>query len=146
MLTRQNTTGRRLSAPPRKGVRFIAVGYLTALMTLCTPFPTLNSPRLEPSLARADELPIKSQGWLIAHYEYGYNERQFSCLKRLWGKESAWNHLADNPTSTAFGIAQMLNETSKDPATQIRNGLKYISFRYTTACNAWRFWQKENWY
>ena len=126
--------------------RFIAVAYMTAVMTLLSPVTTTTAPRLEPQLARAEALPIKSQGWLIARYEYNYDEKQFSCLKRLWGKESSWNHLADNPHSTAFGIAQMLNETSKDPATQIRNGLKYISFRYTNACNAWEFWKRNYWY
>ena len=127
----------------RWGVRFITVFYLTALMTLVAPISALKSPRLTPAVAEPD---IKGQGWLIAHYEYGYNKTQFACLSKLWGKESAWNHLADNPTSTAFGIAQMLGETSKDPATQIRNGLKYISFRYTKACNAWYYWQSNNWY
>ena len=34
--------------------------------------------------------------------EYGWNGKELGCLKRLWGKESAWNHLADNPNSTAF--------------------------------------------
>jgi resuscitation-promoting factor RpfB len=40
---------------------------------------------------------------------------EYKCLLQLWGKESAWNHLADNPKSTAYGIAQMLNEDSKPP-------------------------------
>ena len=130
----------------RWGMRFIAVSYLTALMSLLSPITTTSAPRLEPTLARAETLDPKTLGWVIASTEFSYSREQFGCLAKLWGKESAWNHLADNPTSTAFGVAQMLNETSKEPATQIRNGLKYISFRYTTACNAWKFWQRNYYY
>lgn len=68
------------------------------------------------------------------------------CLIKLWDKESHWNHLADNPTSSAYGIAQMLGEESKDPKRQIRNGLRYIEHRYETPCNAWDFWLQNNYY
>jgi hypothetical protein len=78
--------------------------------------------------------------------EYGWGKEELNCLKRLWGKESAWNHLADNPHSSAFGIAQMLKEDSKDPVIQIRNGLRYIEHRYDKPCNAWNYWQRHNWY
>ena len=77
---------------------------------------------------------------------YKWDNRQFACLAKLWGKESAWNHLADNPVSTAFGIAQMLREKSRNPMVQIDNGLRYIKHRYERPCNAWRHWQRANWY
>ena len=77
---------------------------------------------------------------------YKWNQTQFGCLAKLWGKESAWNHKADNPHSTAFGIAQMLREKSRNPMVQIDNGLRYIEHRYGTPCNAWRHWQRANWY
>jgi hypothetical protein len=54
----------------------------------------------------------------------------------LWGKESAWNPKADNPNSTAFGIAQMLGEDSTNPYVQISNGLRYIEHRYSNPCAA----------
>ena len=71
---------------------------------------------------------------------------EYKCLVQLWGKESAWNHLADNPKSTAYGIAQMLNEDSDHPAEQISNGLRYIKHRYDTPCEAWKFWRSHYWY
>ena len=55
-------------------------------------------------------------------------------------------YLADNPNSTAYGIAQMLNEDSSDPAEQISNGLRYIKHRYDTPCEAWKFWRSHYWY
>ena len=78
--------------------------------------------------------------------KYGWGKNQSKCLNMLWGKESAWNHLADNPTSTAFGLAQMLGETSTDPMKQIINGLRYIEHRDGTPCNAWKYWQRNKWY
>jgi hypothetical protein len=78
--------------------------------------------------------------------QFNWLDDQFPCLGKLWGKESAWNHLADNPHSTAFGIAQMLREDSPHPHTQINNGLRYIKHRYDNPCAAWQFWQRHNWY
>lgn len=78
--------------------------------------------------------------------KYGWGNKQNQCLRALWGKESAWNYLADNPDSSAFGIAQMLGEKSINPRIQINNGLRYIKHRYGQPCNAWRFWQRNNWY
>lgn len=71
---------------------------------------------------------------------------EFVCLIKLWDKESHWNYKADNPNSSAYGIAQMLNEDSKHPAEQILNGLRYIEHRYDKPCNAWKFWLRKNWY
>ena len=83
---------------------------------------------------------------MAAQYEQWDTKSEFRALAKLWGKESAWNPEADNPTSTAFGIAQMLNEKSEDPITQIRNGLRYIEHRYENPCNAWEFWKRNYWY
>jgi hypothetical protein len=71
---------------------------------------------------------------------------QWPCLRALWQRESGWRADADNPSSTAFGIAQRLDETSTDPAVQIRRGLDYIAHRYGDACAAWAFWQRARWY
>lgn len=85
-----------------------------------------------------------------AHYllmnKYDWNENEFDCLVKLWTKESNWRHEADNPNSSAYGIAQMLKEEAKHPAEQISNGLRYIKHRYGTPCNAWKFWRSHYWY
>ena len=71
----------------------------------------------------------------------------YKCLVDLWNSESHWNPKAKNPNSTAFGIGQLLIETSRDPATQIRNGIRYIEYRYSNSpCNALAFHQKNGWY
>lgn len=128
------------------GVRLSAVLYFAALMTFTSPPASLNSPTLKPIPAQADELDFKEFASIVAQEEYGWGEKQMSCLRKLWGKESAWNPLADNPISSAYGIAQMLNETSSNGFVQIRNGLRYIQHRYENPCNAWEFWLANRWY
>lgn len=76
----------------------------------------------------------------------GFSNKEFKCLVTLWENESHWNYKADNPNSTAYGIAQVLGEKSKEPATQISNGIRYIIHRYETPCNATAFWRKNYWY
>ena len=79
---------------------------------------------------------------------FGKNaDRQWSALAKLWGKESAWNYKAANPTSSAYGIAQVLNTPRNSTIEyQVNKGLKYIVHRYGTPERAWAFWQRNGWY
>jgi hypothetical protein len=80
--------------------------------------------------------------------------KQFVCLTRLIGKESAWKPEAQNPTSTASGIGQMLDSTvsslgmkkSDSAVAQLVATLSYISRRHSTPCGAWKHFQKKGWY
>ena len=77
--------------------------------------------------------------------KWGRNE--WSALNKLWGKESAWDHTADNPHSSAFGVAQVLNTDPETPAPlQIAKGLEYIVHRYDMPSVAWAHWRKHGWY
>ena len=71
---------------------------------------------------------------------------QFRCLDALWTRESHWNPLADNPHSTAYGIGQLLTETSHDWRVQVDDGVAYVAARYGDACAAWAFWRARQWY
>lgn len=68
--------------------------------------------------------------------------REWRCLVELWQHESGWRHNANNPYSTAYGIAQLLRtpETQR-PARQIDRGLLYIETRYGSPCKAWEAWK-----
>jgi hypothetical protein len=73
------------------------------------------------------------------------SQSQFQCLAKLWGKESGWNPKAFNKIKVngkhAGGIPQILGLDPTLPHTiQINYGLKYITHRYKTPCNAWAFW------
>jgi hypothetical protein len=74
---------------------------------------------------------------------------QMACLIPLWEKESGWSPTSDNPTSSAYGIPQILGleaRTGDDYRAQVRAGLGYIKHRYGTPCRAWSFWQNHKWY
>lgn len=85
---------------------------------------------------------------------FGLNPEEMSDLITLWNKESGWNPLAQNPSSSAFGIAQFLDGTWKgtgiakttNPNRQIDAGLMYIKGRYGSIKNALQFHLRNNWY
>ena len=78
---------------------------------------------------------------------WNWNKEQRRCIYSLFMKESRFDHLAKNQQgSSAYGIGQVLKETSKDPAIQILNAYKYIEHRYGTPCKAWKHSQRRNWY
>ena len=74
---------------------------------------------------------------------WGWDGREWQCLNYLWSSESRFDHYADNPDSTAFGIAQRLGEKSTNPRIQVLKGLRYIEHRYDTPCRAWAYWLKK---
>ena len=99
---------------------------------------------------------VAAKTWAAAELtRMGYEPEQFTCLDLLWARESGWNPLADNPTSTAYGIPQALPGTKMaaagadwltNPKTQITWGLGYIKARYDNPCRAWEHSESENWY
>ena len=77
----------------------------------------------------------------------GYNEQQRECAITLWTRESRLDHLADNPRSTAYGIAQLLGEKSSRADLQILHGIKYVEHRYSGSfCSALRHSDRKGWY
>jgi hypothetical protein len=83
----------------------------------------------------------------FARYGWKWNADERKCIRLLFDKESKFDHLAKNQQgSSAYGIAQMLRETSRDPAVQILNAYRYIEHRYGTPCKAWKHSQRRNWY
>lgn len=80
------------------------------------------------------------------------DKKEAICLIRLYGKESAFNHLAIGNlkgTYHTYGIPQLKNPIiyDKSPIEQIQYGIKYIDHRYDgNACNAWRHWLRKGWH
>jgi hypothetical protein len=105
---------------------------------------------------RGTSAPVAPSG---SYQEYamgklGGSGSEFTCLENLWGKESGWNPNAQNPSSTAYGIAQFLNSTwagtgiakTSDGYRQIDAGLIYIQNRFGSPCGAWAHSQAKGWY
>jgi hypothetical protein len=77
----------------------------------------------------------------------GYNKQQQACAIALWTRESRFDHLADNPRSSAYGIAQLLGERSSQPELQILRGVRYIEHRFGGSfCSAKRKSDRVGWY
>ena len=77
----------------------------------------------------------------------GYNKNQQACAITLWTRESRLDPLADNPRSTAYGIAQMLRERSSQPELQILHAVRYVEHRYSGSfCSAKRHSDRVGWY
>ena len=81
----------------------------------------------------------------MAYPEWNLSEHR--ALMKLWGKESGWNHKAQNPNSSAFGVPQLLKLDPDTPAPlQIERGLGYIEHRYDRPSVAWSHWREHGWY
>ena len=82
------------------------------------------------------------------------NPKQYQCLTKLIGKESAWKENAQNPISSASGIGQLLDSTysrlgmekSDSGVAQLVATLSYIHRRHVTPCGAWIHFTKKGWY
>jgi hypothetical protein len=94
----------------------------------------------------------KSIAHSLVENKYKWSHRQYTCLKKLWSRESGWRVKADNPSSSAYGIPQALpghkmgKGWKSSAKTQIRWGLRYIDKRYDTPCAADRFQRSHGWY
>jgi hypothetical protein len=123
----------------RAGFEILTGAKVTALFVQDAPFPR------EGAKAFALE-QVTAQGW-------SYNE--YSCLVKLWERESNWRHNAENKSSGAYGIPQSLPASKMasagpdwrtNPETQIRWGIGYIKSRYKVPCAALAHSDKHNWY
>jgi hypothetical protein len=136
----------------------LLAGYLSWLLAfLSAPFFPSHSYAIAVAIQIDDNCKDSSQ-WTprvakaytkaLLKIEYPHwNRSEWSALAKLWGKESAWKHTADNPESTAYGIAQVLNTKPGTPAPlQIERGLVYIQHRYERPSVAWAHWRANGWY
>lgn len=86
---------------------------------------------------------------------YGWGTgAQWNALVAVINRESGFNNVAQNPTSTAYGMFQFLDSTwasygatkTSDPAAQAAAGLRYISQRYGTPAGALAHENAYGWY
>jgi phage-related protein len=85
---------------------------------------------------------------------YGWSQGQeWNDLVAVIMRESGFNNVAQNPTSTAFGMFQFLDSTwasygakTANPALQAKYGMEYIAGRYHDPIGAWNHEQLYGWY
>jgi len=78
----------------------------------------------------------------LLHYDY----KQYSCLTKLYGKESAWNPKARNGSHYGIPQGRSVWLRDQDGYAQVRWGLSYIEHRYSNPCNAYDHWKAKNWH
>lgn len=130
-LTRRTTVASKVLRRPQS--RIVAVGT--------RPLGINASPAEAKAIAKT---MLKARGW----------SSQYSCLSKMWTRESGWNLHAHN-SAGAYGIPQALPgaklaaagaDWRNNARTQIAWGLRYIAGRYGTPCRAWAKWQTQSWY
>jgi resuscitation-promoting factor RpfB len=86
---------------------------------------------------------------------YRWAGSQWTCLNKLWTRESGWQMVWNTAGSGAYGIPQSLPASKMasagadymtNPATEIKWGLGYIESTYTTPCDAWAHETTDGWY
>jgi hypothetical protein len=136
-------------------LRVIAVSILVILSISFPLNKTVDvqvkvSPRHHPIQTKATPEQKRANKIMARKYAiagYGWDLIQQKCIHNLFMKESRFDHLAKNQRgSSAFGIGQVLNEHSLDPAIQILHAYKYIAHRYGTPCQAYNHHLRRNWY
>jgi hypothetical protein len=124
----------------RGGFELVSGARASKLFVGSAPYPS-------PETAKGIALElVAARGW-----EYD----QFSCLVKLWERESNWRVNATNSSSGAYGIPQSYPASKlasagadwrTNPETQIKWGLGYISSRYVSPCGALNHSDEHNWY
>ena len=124
-------------------------------MPIPTPIPTpTQAPRPPAQLPVGPGPPAWLTELLYTHARPGWDNAQINAWAEIVRRESSYQPNAQNPTSTAYGLAQFLDTTwddvgcvkTSDPGTQIACMAAYIESRYGTPGNALAFHNRNNWY
>jgi len=74
------------------------------------------------------------------------NYNQYICLSKIIHKESRWNPKAVNGSHYGLGQMRSKHYRNLDPYRQIDSTIKYVTIRYGSMCNAWRFHERHGFY
>ena len=74
------------------------------------------------------------------------NDKQYQCFHSLITKESNWR--VDAKNGSHYGIGQMRNEKYRklDGFSQVDWSIRYMTKRYGSMCNAWRFFKDKGYH
>lgn len=95
--------------------------------------------------AEAKQVSTTDMYKLYAHSKI-VNYKQFQCFNQIITKESRWNVSARNGSHYGLGQMRSTHYRDLDGYRQIDATIKYITNRYGSMCNAWRFHVRSNYY
>jgi septal ring factor EnvC (AmiA/AmiB activator) len=133
-----------------RDVRLLALNKLTSKITLLR--GRVAALQLNQRIGNAEQAGVVRRGNTRCNLS-GTSNAEYNIIM----KESGGNPYADNPTSTAFGLGQLLysgratylgaaNADTVDCGLQLQAFRSYVRDRYGTAEAAWAFWQSHHWY
>ena len=95
------------------------------------------------TISATTEAKAVSQTDLLKLYAHSriINDKQYQCFHSLITKESNWR--VDARNGSHYGLGQMKNTTYQklDGFSQVDWSMRYITKRYGSMCNAWRFFK-----
>jgi len=100
------------------------------------------------TISTTTEAKAVSQTDLLKLYAHSrlVSMEQFSCFDALITKESNWR--VDAKNGSHYGLGQMRNQTYRrlDGFNQVDWSMRYITKRYGSMCNAWRFFKANGYH
>jgi hypothetical protein len=83
----------------------------------------------------------------FALHQLDYDYKQYGCLSKLYGKESAWNPKARNGSHYGIPQGRSIYLSRVDGYKQVQWGLDYIAHRYDAdTCKALQHWKDKGWH
>ena len=83
----------------------------------------------------------------FALHQLDYDYKQYRCLSKLYGKESAWNPKARNGSHYGIPQGRSMYLSRVDGYKQVQWGLDYIAHRYDAdTCKALQHWKDKGWH
>jgi hypothetical protein len=134
---------------------FLANLGTNALNVTLPPLIAAMKARVQQELAASASATGSSAQWAalgqaLAAQLYGWTGPEWVALNNVAMRESGWNPTAQNPTSSAYGIAQNIGGPGgypdPSPRGQIMWMLNYIKNRYTDPIGAWNHELSAGWY
>ena len=130
-------TAQSLSKAHREPLRGVARGVLVAIGI---------SLFLVPSAGGSKPVQYVTYKQFALH-QLGYDYKQYKCLSKLYGKESAWNPKARNGSHYGIPQGRSIYLSKVDGYKQVQWGLDYIAHRYDAdTCKAYEHWKAKGWH
>jgi len=120
----------RIVDKEKKRKRFFIVAALIA---------ALNGQSYAYGVEQSDLLKLYAHSRII-------NYEQFKCFDALITKESNWRVDAKNGSHYGLGQMRNLNYKKLDGFTQVDWSIRYITKRYGSMCNGWRFFKAKGYH
>ena len=133
------TTALRFMLSRRAGVPASSQRVVKLMGVLCLSIGSLAINVQSAQATDADHYKLYAHSRLI-------NDKQYQCFKKIIYKESRWNPKAKNGSHYGLGQMRSTHYRNLDPYRQIDATIKYITHRYGSMCNAWRFHQRVGHY